>query len=132
MAIDTLTGPAFAGLLHAVLDRRFVLSRNSSCYTYYEPGDYLSPHRDNADDCEATVLVYLDAVSPDPDAVDSGLYLRIHDDDAGRPGAVCCSIRTRNNRVVVGRGSQVWHARPTLRDGERLSLLSACFSAAED
>jgi len=132
IAIGTLTGPPVGGLLDALFGRHLVLARNSSCYTYYEAGDFLSAHRDDGDDCEVTVLIYLEAVSPDPEAVGSGLQLRIHVDQGGSPGAISQSIGTRANRLVVGRGAQIWHGRPTLNEGERVSLLSACFSQMRD
>ena len=131
-AIATLTGPRVGGLLHGLFGRRFALTRGSSCYTYYEAGDFLSAHRDGADDCEVTLLIYLEAVSPDPEAAGSGLQLRIHVDQGGSPGAISESIGTRVNRLVVGRGAQIWHGRPTLNEGERVSLLSACFSHMPD
>ncbi|MEJ2646348.1 MAG: 2OG-Fe(II) oxygenase family protein [Gammaproteobacteria bacterium] len=132
IAIGTLTGPPVGGLLDALFGRHLVLARNSSCYTYYEAGDFLSAHRDDGDDCEVTVLIYLEAVSPDPEAAGSGLQLRIHVDQGGSPGAISQSIGTRANRLVVGRGAQIWHGRPTLNEGERVSLLSACFSQMRD
>jgi hypothetical protein len=132
VAKASLTGQMITGLLQSIFDQRFVLTCGSSCYTYYEAGDFLSAHRDSADDCEVTLLVYLDVASPDPDAADSGLYLRINRDDGGRPGPEIRTIRTRSNTLVVGRGSKMWHARPALRDGERVSLLTACFSATPE
>lgn len=127
------TGAAFLGsaavsvLLDSVLGRSMILSRDSSCYTYYEAGDFLGPHRDNPDDCEVTLILYLEAHSPRPDARDTGLALRVygeHYDAAAAPRAV---IPTRSGTLVVGQGSRVWHERPRLQAGERVVALTACF-----
>lgn len=131
-AITVLTGHFIAEFLRLVFNRSFALARSSSCYTYYESGDFLSAHKDGADDCLVTMLVYLDVVSPDPDAVDTGLCLRIYNDDAGKPADILHSIKTMSGSLVVGQGSRVWHGRPTLLDGERIALLTACFSTVED
>jgi hypothetical protein len=131
LARTFLTGRSIDGLLRSVFDRSFVLTSSSSCHTYYEAGDFLSPHRDGADDCEVTVLVYLDAASPNADASDSGLSLHVLEDRGDQPGEVLEAIKTRTGSIVVGRGSKVWHCRPRLLDGERVALLTACYSSAE-
>lgn len=130
VALSFLTSSAIAEFLRAAFDEAFTLARGSSCYTYYEAGNYLSAHKDGAEDCAVTILVYLDAASPDPGAATSGLSLELFDDRAGRPGDVIHAIATRSGLLVAGRGSRVWHGRPPLADGEHVYLLTACFSAA--
>ncbi|WP_349431361.1 hypothetical protein Q9L42_015370 [Methylomarinum sp. Ch1-1] len=124
-----LTSHPFAEFLRSIFAQRFILSEESSCYTYYGTGDFLSPHRDVADDCLATVLVYLEATSPDPNKLDTGLVLKIYEDGVGKPANLRHMIKTRNGLVVVGRGSAVWHGRPPLLAGEQVVVLTACFSA---
>ncbi len=127
-----LTAPIFTEFLQLVFDQSFVLTESSSCYTYYETGDFLSPHQDSADDCEITVLVYLDASSPNPKSSNTGLSLKIYEDHAGKPAKQLHTIKTQRGLVVTGRGSKQWHSRPPLLIGERVTLLSACFSAKAD
>jgi len=126
-----LTGRPFTRFLRLIFDQSFALTESSSCYTYYEAGDFLSAHRDGANDCEVTVLVYLDASSPNPDASDTGLMLQIYEDHAGKPASLRHVIKTRSGSVVAGRGSREWHGRPPLLDGERVALLTACFSSTD-
>lgn len=129
VALSFLTGSAIAGLLQAAFGQAFTLSRGSSCYTYFEAGNYLSAHRDGAEDCAVTILVYLEAASPDPEAPSSGLTLQLFEERAGRPGDAIHAISTRSGVLVAGRGSRVWHGRPPLQAGEHVYLLTACFSA---
>jgi hypothetical protein len=119
-------------LLQAVFEQPLALSKLASCYTYYEPDSFLSRHRDRPAECAVTLIVYLDAESPDPQSLQTGLALRIFGQgDAGtsEPSAV---IPTRTGTLVVGRGSSFWHERPRLQPGERVVALTACFSAGPD
>lgn len=129
VARSFLTGSSVARLLQAAFEQSFALSKHASCYTYYEPGNFLSRHRDRPVECAATLIVYLDAASPDPQSAQTGLSLRVFGEDgagATEPRAV---IPTRIGTLVVGRGSSFWHERPMLQPGEHVVALTACFSA---
>ncbi|MFC6670944.1 hypothetical protein [Marinobacterium aestuariivivens] len=125
-----LLSEPLGSLLYSAFGQRYRLSPQSSCYTYYREGDFLAAHRDDADGCSVTVLVYLVAESPHPELPESGLYLDIFQDDNDRPGNRLCRIQTMAGGVVIGRGSQVWHARNPLLRQERVDLLAACFTPA--
>ena len=131
-ALSLLSDPDLTGPLQALTGKRPVLSEDMSCITIYEPGDRLGPHLDQpADRCAVTCILYLSCQSPDPDAPDSGLQLKVYGADrASILFPARHSIRTRPGRLVLGRGSQVWHERPALRAGERVMALTACFGAA--
>lgn len=130
VALDFLSGRAVTDFLRSIFGKTFTLTHGSSCYTYYESGDYLGAHMDGADDCEVTMLIYLHAESPDRTSRRSGLRLDIFADDGGKPGEAVHAIETRQGSLIAGYGSQTWHGRPPLQDGERVYLLTACFSAA--
>lgn len=131
VALDFLTGRAVSEFLHSVFGETFALTQASSCYTYYESGDYLSAHRDGADDCKVTLLVYLHVDSPDRAASQSGLRLQIFADNDGKPGDIAHLIETHQGSLVAGYGSRTWHGRPPLQEGERVYLLTACFAAVD-
>jgi len=129
LASTFLTGRPIAGLLRSVFNKSFVLVKDSSCSTYFEAGDFLSPHRDGADDCEVTVLIYLDASSPNLNSPQSGLVLQVYEGDADEPGEVKAAIKTQSGSLIVGQGSRIWHGRPPLIEDERVALLTACYSS---
>ena len=122
-----LMDQAVGNLLQAAFDETLELSAHANCYTYYEAGSFLSRHRDRPVECVATLIVYLDAASPDPLSPQTGLSLRVfNDDETGgvKPRTV---IPTTVGTVVIGRGSSFWHERPKLQPGERVVALTACF-----
>lgn len=127
-SISFLTSAPVEGLLRAVFYDDFVLSEGSSCYTYYEAGDFLAAHKDESKGCEVTLLLYLEARSDDPDSRASGLILQIYEGNEEAPGEIAHAFRTRQGSMILGKGSQVWHGRPPLLDNERVTLLSACFA----
>ena len=127
VAREFLTDQSVTDFLQLLFGQSFVLSEGSCCYTYYNVGDFIKAHRDVASDCEVTVLLYLEAASPDPDAADSGLSLQIYDDHEGKPTDIRHTIKTRRGFLVTGRGSSEWHGRPPLLEGEHIALISACF-----
>jgi hypothetical protein len=116
-------------LLDAVFGGPFTLAQEVSCITFYGAGDHLGPHLDEpADRCAVTILIYLDARSPMPDAPESGLNLRVYGRvfEPGRPAAKI--IPTRAGTIVLGRGSRYWHERPPLRAGERVIAITGCYA----
>jgi hypothetical protein len=125
-----LESPETAALLQAVFGAEVVLTDNASCFTYYVGNDHLGLHRDRPSSCLVTLIVYLDAVSPDPSSVDTGLVLRVYarDPPANEPPAVI--IPTMVGSLVIGRGSETWHERPRLQPGEHVVALTACFGAS--
>jgi hypothetical protein len=116
-------------LLTAVFDGAYALVTDGSCYTYYEPGDFLGAHRDSADGCMVTLILYLDAKRPWVGRASSGLELRIGGCQEAWDGEVFHTVPTRTGTLVLGKGSKFWHERPTLRTGERVTALTACFVA---
>ena len=64
---------ASSDVLELIFGRTFKYCEDASCYTYYDEGDFLGPHLDGADNCEVTLLLYLDASEPGPDHETSGL-----------------------------------------------------------
>jgi hypothetical protein len=111
-----------------IFDEDLVLSRNTCCLTYYGPGCQFGAHRDNADTCAATMILYLDARSPHPHHPETGLKLRIHGPSLRTDGGANAEIPTRFGTLVFGRGARTWHERPRLRDGEYVTALTACFA----
>jgi hypothetical protein len=125
-----LRSPSTLELLGAVFDEPLALSERSSSYTYYGPGEFLGRHVDKPVECAVTLILYVDAASPDPLAPNSGLSLRIYgelgaDEATPAPRSV---IPTRVGALVVGRGSRYWHERPPLLPGEQVAALTACFA----
>ncbi len=125
-----LLGRPMGSLLESVFGQPYQLSSQSSCYTYYREGDFISAHKDDADSCKVTVLIYLVAQSQHPEKHTSGLYLDIYQDDNGLPEKRLWRIQTKAGVLVLGRGSEVWHARQALLPEEQVDLLSACFTPA--
>jgi hypothetical protein len=129
-ALSFLRSPSIAQLLNALFDEPLTLSEDASCYTFYGPGDFLSLHRDRPVECTATLILYLDAASPDPHSPLTGLSLRVfgeHGEKAAEPRLI---IPTGIGTMVVGSGSRTWHERPPLQPDERVIALTACFAAA--
>lgn len=131
VARGLLQSPATAELLSAVLDKRLVMSQDASCYTFYRAGDHLGAHQDQEIACAATLILYLEAAGPDPDRPDTGLKLKVYGDSLPDDRVAIREIPTRIGRLVLGRGSEVWHERPRLLEGEHVAALTACF-ALED
>jgi Tfp pilus assembly protein PilF len=101
----------------------------ATCITYYEgPLDFLGVHHDRPQICSYTLILYLAAVWPSTGAPGPGLELHIFapDDEAGT--MPIRRIATRENMLVIGRGADVLHSRPVLREGESVVALTACFA----
>lgn len=116
-----------ANLLECIFNERFVLTREASCYTYYERGDFLGRHRDREGDCAVTLILYLDVQRPTEPSAQTGLELRVYPSGEDKNLPARLVIPTHVGRLVVGRGSQTWHERPALQKGECLTALTACF-----
>lgn len=119
-----------ATFLQAVFGEAMVLTEDASCFTYYQDGDYLGLHRDRPSACFVTMIVYLDAVSPDPEAANTGLILHVYGKECPAADPPRLLIPTIAGALVVGRGSESWHRRPRLQTGEHVAALTACFAAA--
>ena len=129
VGIGLLESETPSAILKPIFGKSFKYCADSSCYTYYEAGDFLSPHRDGADNCEVTLLFYISATEPGSDPQTSGLYLSLFTEDAfGRP-ILSKSIPTPMGGIMVGRGSETVHGRDELAPGEHIWMLTACFTA---
>ncbi len=118
------TAPETLALIADAMGEPVAFSGEASCYTYYETaGSFLGRHRDRLESCTYTLILYLEAEAPAAQAPSAGLTLRVYGDPP-------TSIATLPNRLVLGRGSQVWHERPPLAPGERVVALTACYTAA--
>ncbi|KJS38584.1 MAG: hypothetical protein VR74_05290 [Hyphomonas sp. BRH_c22] len=117
---------ASSDVLELIFGRTFKYCEDASCYTYYDEGDFLGPHLDGADNCEVTLLLYLDASEPGPDHETSGLYLTLYDADGNSEAS---AIETAAEGMMIGYGSKVMHGRKKLAAGEHIWMLTACFTS---
>lgn len=123
-----LTDPTVLGLLRDYFGGEHVLSEGISCLTFYDSAGHLGPHLDRpAEDCAVTIIVYLEAVSPDPSAPDTGLVLVVYGETEASIGVPRLRIPTRTGTVVLGRGSRFWHERPRLKAGESVVAITGCY-----
>ena len=129
-AIHVLKNMASASLLEPVFGRAFHYCPDASCYTFFEEGDYLDTHRDDASNCEVTLLFYLSASTLRPDLQQSGLNLSVYTDECDTPGALLKTIATPQGAIMFGHGSRFWHRRHRLQVGEHIWMLTACFTSA--
>lgn len=120
---------ASAEVLELIFGRSFKYCEDASCYTYYDEGDFLDPHLDGADNCEVTLLLYLDASEPGPDPGASGLYLTLYSSDGESETR---AIETAAEGMMIGYGSRVMHGRKRLAAGEHIWMLTACFTSGGD
>lgn len=123
-----LNSSSLSNFLSQVFRESLEMTPSASCYTYYEPGDFLNAHRDDASACTATVITYLDVTGPVPGSDDTGLILRIYNETGPDVDPIKTSLPTRALSMIVGYGSRYWHERPELKIGESLTALTACFS----
>lgn len=116
-------------LLEKAFGRQFTLTENMSCLTEYRKGDQLGAHLDQpAKDCSATVILYLDATGDSGNSLESGLQLKIYGDTQASVNAPPKAIiKTVPDRLVLGRGSEIWHERPPLKENEWVLAITACF-----
>lgn len=129
VGVDLLENHASRVILEPVFQRPFSYCENASCYTYFEEGGYLAPHLDGADDCEVTLLFYLDSSKPRPDPDKSGLYLSVYNNNDTGTQKLIKSIPTEFGDIMVGHGSKVVHGRKRLAQGEHIWMLTACFTS---
>lgn len=130
-AVHVLCSMASATLLEPVFGRPFRYCPDASCYTFFEAGDFLETHRDDASNCEVTLLFYLNASPLRPDTQESGLNLSVYADDGDAPGALLKTIATPQGAIMFGHGSRFWHRRHRLQEGEHIWMLTACFTTAD-
>ena len=128
VARDFLTGQPVLALLRDYFGGEHALSEDFSCLTFYDASGHLGAHLDQpADDCAVTIIICLDAESPDPAAPDTGLVLAVYGEEAASVGVPRLRIPTRAGTVVLGRGSRVWHERPRLKEGESVIAITGCY-----
>ena len=126
--IALLTGGRISTLLDNLFDTPLKLEEAASCYTYYQPGDFLGPHLDIAELCLVTVIFYLEVSCPEKRTDKTGLELHIlgkSPTDENNPHVV---LPTKAGFLIIGAGSVNWHKRPTLQNGEFITALTACYS----
>ena len=100
-------------ILEILFSIPLTLEESASCYTYYQPGDFLGTHLDHAEKCVVTVILYLDVVHSDKRSYETGLELHIlgqTSSDEDKPQVI---IPTKAGSLIIGLGSVNWHKRPT-------------------
>lgn len=127
---ELLENAASSEILEPLFGRKFSCSWNASCYTYYEAGDFLAAHLDGVENCEVTLLFYLDATTPGNDPGESGLHLTLYRQDEGGAVVPRKTIATTAGGIMLGFGSRVLHGRRRLEEGEHIFMLTACFTSA--
>jgi hypothetical protein len=124
-----LSSSTMMELLRAMFDIPLVPSTDASCYTYYQPGDFLGAHTDHAEQCLVTAILYLDVVRPDQEQDITGLELHILEYATPGGGRTLRAVMpTKAGVLVLGLGSANWHERPMLQEGEHLIAMTACYS----
>lgn len=124
-----LAGGTMTELIGTLFGVRLVPDKVASCYTYYQPGDFLGAHIDHAEQCLVTAILYLDVVRPASRSESTGLELRILEEaSSGESTTTRAILPTEAGALVLGLGSMNWHERPTLQDGEYLTAMTACYS----
>lgn len=130
LATAFLNGPGHA-LLESLVGESAAVSRESSCYTYYDAAEArLGTHLDREDSCAFTLIVYLAARSG-PAPPGPGLTLEVFAPGHGEGDDPVHIIPTRENSLAIGHGARVPHRRPSLASGERVVALTACFHRAD-
>ncbi|MDD2867457.1 tetratricopeptide repeat protein [Neomegalonema sp.] len=121
-----------APFLSALMGEALEVSRESTCYTYYDAAESrLGVHLDRKDSCACTLILYLEASHPPGAAPSRGLSLEVFAPGRAPGEAPVHVIPTQSNGLAIGRGSEVPHGRPNLAAGERVIALTACFHRAE-
>jgi len=123
-----LEGGHISKIIEILFGTPLVLEESASCYTYYQPGDFLGAHLDHAEKCVVTVILYLDVVRSDKKSCETGLELHILGKSSSGEDKPQVIIPTKAGSLIIGLGSVNWHKRPTLQDGEFITALTACYS----
>jgi len=130
-ARDFLGNPKMTDFLTSIFGGRFVLTEHRSCLTFYKTGDHLGPHLDKpAEECMVTIIVYLIARGPVRDSDQTGLQLRVYGEELTENPQAILTIPTTTGAIVLGRGSRIWHGRPSLQEGEFVAALTGCYGNA--
>lgn len=124
-----LAGRTMTALNGALFRMPLAPDKLASCYTYYQPGDFLGAHVDHPEQCSVTAILYLDVVCSGRNPARTGLELHVlgaapSEQHCVRPAI----IPTRTGSLVLGVGSVYWHERPMLQDGEYVTAMTACYS----
>ncbi|WP_051085778.1 tetratricopeptide repeat protein [Neomegalonema perideroedes] len=118
--------------LSALMGEALEVSRESTCYTYYDAAESrLGVHLDRKESCACTLILYLEASHPPAAEPSRGLSLEVFAPGHAPGDAPVHVIPTETNGLAIGRGSEVPHGRPNLAAGERVIALTACFHRAE-
>jgi hypothetical protein len=126
LARELAAAGATRALLHTLTGRTVVPGWSATCLTFYDrAGMHLGAHRDKEDACQYAILLYLEAEWPPGSEAGPGLQLHIMDPTDEH---VAMRVTARPNRAIVLHGARLTHFRPALDEGERLSMLNACYS----
>jgi hypothetical protein len=118
-------------LLSVIFGGSFVLTENRSCLTFYKEGDHLGRHLDEpAEECVVTIIVYVAATGPSIRSQETGLELRVYEQQMTENCNARLTIPTHTGGIVVGCGSKFWHERPMLQKGEQVAALTGCYGYA--
>ncbi|MEM6858430.1 MAG: hypothetical protein AAF559_11210 [Pseudomonadota bacterium] len=122
--------PELLELLASLFGASFALTSDRSCLTRYKAGDHLGAHRDEpADECDVTIIAYLKVVDGSPCETDAlsprlNIYTRERPRPEEEPRLV---IPSAEGTLVIGIGSQIWHERPDLTDGQEVVAVTGCY-----
>ncbi|KKL67102.1 hypothetical protein LCGC14_2138340 [marine sediment metagenome] len=131
VALGFLTHPDLLTLLSRHFGGDYALTPEISCLTFYDESGHLGAHLDEpAARCAVTIILYLAADSPDPQAPETGLVLNVYGIERASVGDARLRIPTRAGTLVLGRGSRVWHERPPLGRGESVTAITGCYHMA--
>jgi hypothetical protein len=124
-----LTTDTVGQLMHTVTGQAVIPSWSASCYTWYDvPGAWLGRHCDKQEACFLTMLVGLESQWPAGSEPPPGNQLWIYDSFDPKPPLF--RVTTLVNRITILDGKRWPHERQPVRDGQRVSVLCACFRAA--
>jgi hypothetical protein len=126
--IAFLSADRMLNLLDTLFGMPLTLEVGASCYTYYQPGDFLGPHQDHAELCFATAILYLDVVHSDNKHDKTGLELHVFGTSPAYTPKPRLVLPTKAGSLITGLGAENWHARPPLQNGEFITALTACYS----
>jgi hypothetical protein len=118
-----------ARLMRKVTGQAVAPSWSASCYTWYDvPGAWLGRHCDKQEACSLTMLVGLESEWPAGSEPPPGNQLWIYDSFEPKPPLF--RVTTLTNRIAILDGKRWPHERQPVQNGQRVSVLCACFRAA--
>ena len=99
-----------------------------SCFTYYLDSDFLEPHKDIIEGLNPiSVLTYLWVSDNNFENLETGKVLNIYGSDASLTGEPSFQVPTKENSIVIIKGTKLYHGRPNLSDDEKVIVLNGSF-----